>query len=252
MPRYLGQHFLLDKDILQAIVESISGMIKKHDIDVLREIWPGQGALTKHIYKLASDFRCYEKDETMKKYLGQFLQWEDIIWWDVLQWEIKYTKPTIVVGNLPYYITSPIFRKFFAEDISPVWGVFLIQKEVAEKIMTWAKKKSYLRWLLNNRYSVEYLCKVPPEAFDPPPKVDSVVISFHRREASVCSSGQYENMLLILDTISGYKRKTLGKIQKICQKNWKDIHIPKIYHGMRLEELGWEEMKDIVEINYER
>jgi 16S rRNA (adenine1518-N6/adenine1519-N6)-dimethyltransferase len=67
---------------------------------------------------------------------------------------------TLVVGNLPYYITSPIFRKFF-EDHQFTGGVFLIQKEVAEKIMTNAHKKSYLRWLLNNHYEIDYCFTVP-------------------------------------------------------------------------------------------
>jgi 16S rRNA (adenine1518-N6/adenine1519-N6)-dimethyltransferase len=72
---------------------------------------------------------------------------------------------------------------------------------------------------LNNRYSIDYLFTVPPTAFDPPPKVDSAVVALHRREAPVFSEAQYEKMLVVLDTISGYKRKTLGKVQKICHKN---------------------------------
>jgi 16S rRNA (adenine1518-N6/adenine1519-N6)-dimethyltransferase len=87
---------------------------------------------------------------------------------------------TLIVGNLPYYITSPILRQFFEHD-SFIGGVFLIQKEVAEKIMTEAPKKSYLWRLLNNHYDVRYCFTVKPKCFNPPPKVDSAVISLTRK-----------------------------------------------------------------------
>ena len=92
------------------------------------EIGPGQGALTRHIHTLATHFQCFEKDETMKKHLGQFLEMEQIVRGDVLQaplpssllgGEGERVGSLLVVGNLPYYITSPIFRKFFTQDIYP-------------------------------------------------------------------------------------------------------------------------------------
>ena len=89
-------------------------------------------------------------------------------------------------------------------------GVFLIQKEVAEKIMTAATKKSYLRWLLNNHYDIFYQFTVPPRAFTPPPKVDSAVVSFVRKDKPILTKkGALEKLRCILDAISPYKRKTL-------------------------------------------
>lgn len=199
----------------------------------MREIGPGQGALTKLIYCLVEEFRCFEKDETMRKYLGQFLQLEQIVWGDILTEEIEQgyqsTNNLCVVGNLPYYITSPIFRKFFTEAVSPMGGVFLIQKEVAEKIKTTASKKSYLRWLLNNRYDIQYLFTVPPSSFSPPPKVDSAVVSLQRRDVVILQNEEYEYMLVFLDLISPYKRKTLGKIQKMLAKRDVALEIPEQY-----------------------
>ena len=81
------------------------------------------------------------------------------------------------MGNLPYYITSPIIRKFFADGVSTIpCGVIMIQKEVGDKIKTDAHKKSYLWRLLNYAYQVEYTQTVPPSAFSPAPKVHSCVL----------------------------------------------------------------------------
>ena len=94
--------------------------------------------------------------------------------------------------------------------------MFLIQKEVAQKIATNAKKKSYLRRLLNNMYVVEYLFTVPPGAFSPPPKVDSAVVALRRKDA--VEMQDMEPVLAFLDLVGPYTRKTLGKIQKIYEK----------------------------------
>ena len=180
----------------------------------------------------------------MKKYLGQFLQSEHIVWGDVLEQTPMIKEPTIVVGNLPYYITSPIFRKFFAEELHPIGGIFLIQKEVAEKIMTDAKKKSYLWWFINNQYYIEYLFTVLPDAFAPPPAVDSAVVRFVKKEHAVYSD--LSEVEKFLDLVSGMKRKTLGKIQKILAKKDITVRIPEKFLPRRLEELGWDEMREIV------
>ena len=83
----------------------------------------------------------------------------------------------MIVGNLPYYITSPIFRVFFGYGEQHfAGGVFMIQKEVADKISEDAGKKSFLRWLLNYAHKVSYLKTVPAKAFKPAPKVTSAIV----------------------------------------------------------------------------
>ena len=252
MSRYLGQHFLVDEQILRWIVDAIQQMVDDFGSEDMWEIGPGQWALTKEIYRMVSRFLCFEKDEKMKKYLGQFLQEEQIVRGDILEENtesrIQNTDidKVLIVWNLPYYITSPICRKFFAEALRPRWWVFLIQKEVAEKIRTDARKKSYLRWLLNNGYEIEYLFTVPPTSFDPPPKVDSAVIRLKREKMKKLKDEEYEKMLKLLDIISQYKRKTLGKIWKMRKADLLEFDLPEGLEGKRLEELGWEEMKKIL------
>lgn len=253
MGRYLGQHFLVDDTMLHGIVECIQEQITLYDIHSMREIGPGQGALTKHIFRLVTDFLCFEKDERMQKHLHAFLNPEQIIWWDVLEQSLDTSLGqwnTLLVGNLPYYITSPIFRKFFSWDSDDVvWWVFLIQKEVAEKIRTDAKKRSYLRWILNNAYTIEYMFTVPPESFDPPPKVDSAVVLFGRKQEKEFTWALYERLLAVLDILSQYKRKTLAKIWKMRADDLKAYTLPAVLWSKRLEELGWEEMKRIVSVS---
>jgi len=285
----LGQHFLKNTKILEATRDAIIPFfVDKTKIGLL-EIGPWKGALTRYIQDICDDFLVIEKDETMKPFLKKILKEEQIIVEDILtinnsSLRREWIHQMVVVGNLPYYITSPILRKFFEVKSSPptppnplppllkgegvrgeldydvssdmlvahikiVWWVFLIQKEVAEKIKTDARKKSYLWRLLNYAYDIEYLFTVPPEDFDPPPKVDSAVIRLTLREKPALSTfSAYEKMKVFLDIVSMYKRKTLWKIAKMRSKDLEKLHItiPEILKGKRLEELGWEEMGKIV------
>lgn len=276
------QHFLKDTKILEATREAIGKFwdLKKMDQWVnhktskwwllLLEIWPGRGALTKYIKDMSDEFFVVEKDEGMKPYLKNILREKQIIWGDILTPQPLFlqrgeARNMVVVWNLPYYITSPILRKFFSSsppilsvpptsslgergeidwDLQVLWWVFLIQKEVADKIKTNARKKSYLRWLLNDTYEVEYLLTVPPESFDPPPKVDSAVIVLHCRKVPMLQCKKYDRMLALLDIVSMYKRKTLGKIVKMRGEDLGKlpIKIPNELKGKRLEELDWEMM----------
>jgi len=125
--------------------------------------------------------------------------------------------------------------------------VFLIQKEVAEKLASDARKKSFLWWLVNNDYHVDYLFTVKPTSFLPPPKVDSAVIRIVKKEE--CSYADGDRLKAILSYLSPFKRKTLGKIEKIVNKNKKMIKIPVNLSSKRLEELSRDEVKTIARIN---
>jgi len=108
----------------------------------------------------------------------------------------------------------------------------LIQKEVAEKLASDAHKKSFLRWLINNSYNVFYHFTVKPSAFTPPPGVDSALISIKPKGQKIYSDQQ--DLVKKLSLLSGYKRKTLGKIQKIVKDK---INVPDKIKDKRLEEL---------------
>lgn len=123
---------------------------------------------------------------------------------------------TVIIGNLPYYITSPLLRHFFEGPARWAGGVCLIQKEVADKIRHDAGKKSFLRWLLNYSHRVDYALTVPARAFTPAPKVTSAVVTLTPKETYPDISPQ--SLVALLDVLSLAKRKTLGKIMKMQQK----------------------------------
>lgn len=119
----------------------------------------------------------------------------------------------------------------------------MVQKEVADKIRSDALKKSFLRWLLNYQYDVKYLKTVPAKAFSPAPKVQSAIFSLVAK--SQTPSFPYASMVTLLERISMYKRKTLGKIRKMAGDDIAHA-LPEDLAGKRLEEIGWEEMQRIM------
>ena len=254
MSTYLWQNFLKDTNIIKTISTTIQCLYEKTWAKALIEIWPGKGAITKKIFTISPNFFVIEKDTTLKDYLSSFLQENQIIFWDILEQDISKLLNTvkikeneaIVVWNLPYYITSPIFKHlFWKENPKLLWGFFMIQNEVWEKIMSNAKKKSYLWRLVNRAYTVEYLKMVPPKCFSPAPKVKSCLVRFIKKdfpeEISLIALEKFLNLF------SPYSRKTLWRIEKMLEKKWETrYHIPEILKPKRLEELNWLDLKTIL------
>ena len=278
MPSYLWQNFLTDEWAKQQIIQTVAQMQSDYNIDNVIEIWPGQWALTQWLINLFDHLVLIEMDTKMKPYLEKLKvkqQWNNsestkvevaekednsnnndkswsinfnlsIVWWDILhQWPLLAPRPnkshTLVYGSLPYYITSPIFRLVMIE-CGHHHGLFIIQKEVGDKIASSSNKKSYLRWLLNNEFEVTTTQIIPPNSFTPAPKVYSCVVKLTRRSEPMLSPIEYEQMLVLLDQINGFKRKTLGKIWKMIWRN----NLPTDLAPKRLEELWWEEMRLLI------
>ncbi len=264
MGQKYGQHFLHDQEVLTRIAQLIEELTDTYTTTTTFEIWPGRGALTKYLLEQSSDLLLSEIDTSLKTYLEVLVRWTptQIVRGDVLQqpfthadegnllfgWHTLIPEKTLVVGNLPYYITSPILRLFFANHTTFPAGIFLIQQEVAEKICRDAQKKSYLRWLVNRTHRVRYAFTVKATSFSPPPKVVSAVIVVEKTAWNELEDIPEDRLLSFLDLASPFKRKTLGKIQKMQQEafatNW--FAIPEQLCGKRLEELGRADMKMIV------
>jgi 16S rRNA (adenine1518-N6/adenine1519-N6)-dimethyltransferase len=153
---------------------------------------------------------------------------------------------TLIVGNLPYYITSPIFRKFFANWKQEFFGgLFMIQHEVWEKIQTETKKKSFLWRLTNYAYNIYYHKTVPAKAFKPVPKVKSCLVEFQKKQKII--DLDFHNLFEFLDLHSQFSRKTLCAISKILLKqNKTTFQIPENLKSKRLEELSWENIQEII------
>lgn len=267
MSAYLGQNFLKDSSIISRIVAKIVSLCKEHNLTTIFEIGPGRGAITKKLLALDKQLFLFEKDETLKPSLESLVQniqhttcnmQHGIVRWDILDLdgqaflEQKWLKinEILVFGNLPYYITSPILRKFFGQgEKRYLAGLVMIQKEVGDKIRHDAVKKSYLWRLLNFHYTVKYAKTVPAKAFSPAPKVQSCLITLIAKEHNDprYTKVNFERMVGLLDQISGSKRKTLGKIWKMKVKNWERSYaLPNYLAGKRLEELEWDDMRQIL------
>ena len=183
--KQFGQHFLIDL----SIAEKIAGSIKGHrNVKKVLEIGPGMGVLTDFLIDGKWDLHLVEVDRESIGYMKEkypSLKGR-IIEADYLKYDVgkEMGGPYIVVGNFPYNISSQIFFKILPEKDQVVEVVCMLQKEVAKRIASPKGNKSYgiLSVLLQAFYTVEYLFDVPPNVFDPPPKVDSGVIRLTRNE----------------------------------------------------------------------
>jgi len=174
----LGQNFLHDEGILNQIIEAAD--LSKDD-HVL-EIGPGKGALTERLIEQAGKVTAVELDDRLIPFLkidyGKHENFE-LVHADALQYTPPST-PYKIVANIPYYITSPLLNHYLMEQFQggnpPRTIVFMVQKEVAEKIVAKKGKHSVLSLQVHLFGEPELVCIAPKTAFSPAPKVDSAVI----------------------------------------------------------------------------
>ena len=157
----LGQNFLIDDNI----VDNIANAIDYKENNMVIEIGPGSGNLTKKLLKKADFVLLYEIDTRLKKILSRELLefnnyniiWDDFLYRDVKEDLKKYNYKNIyIVANLPYYITTPIVSKFVMETIPANEIVIMIQKEVAERLSAPVGTKEYgqITVLLNYYFNI--------------------------------------------------------------------------------------------------
>ena len=170
----LGQHWLKNRAILDEIAELACG---EDGAKTCLEIGPGLGTLTASLLKRFDRVLAVEYDDRLaenlpKSFPGTNLE---VIHGDILEYDFdKVTGPYVVVGNIPYYITSPIIDRVLTARNIPERVVLLMQKEVAERILS--DKESVLSLFVKNRAKVSAGPVVPAREFTPPPKVDSEVL----------------------------------------------------------------------------
>lgn len=186
----LGQNFLIDKEIIQKISDNVNA----HENDLIIEIGPGMGALTKYLKLKNTNLICYEIDTDLKPYLNSL---EDnkthIIYQDILKSNIKEDISNItynnlyIVGNLPYYITTPIIKYLVELDLNIKEMLFMVQEEVADRFSSQPKSSNYgsITLYLQYYYHINKLFKVSKKCFNPVPKVESAIIKMTKREDKV-------------------------------------------------------------------
>ncbi len=170
-----GQHFLVDTRILDSIVRAIA----PRPGQALIEIGPGLGALTQPLLERAGALTVIELDRDLAARLRQ-RQGLTVIESDVLKVDFAALSdlPLRIVGNLPYNISSPILFHLLPFAARVQDQHFMLQKEVVQRMAASPGSKAYgrLSVMLQWRYQIEDVLDVPPDAFDPPPRVDSAVV----------------------------------------------------------------------------
>lgn len=202
----LGQHFLFDKNILKKIINVLH---TENDSSVL-EIGAGMGPLTLELSRSFDNVYAVELDKNLYKELT--IKFSDkpnvtIINEDILNVDIESLPVSIAVGNIPYYITTPIiFKLLEARDIKK-FGL-LMQKEVAKRIVAKEGTKEYgiLSVNVKAQADVKIAFFVRKTAFSPPPNVDSAFVLFFKKEISDTKIKALRN---IVKAAFGMRRKTI-------------------------------------------
>lgn len=233
----LGQNFLIDKNIINKIVNSID--LKEDSLII--EIGPGSGALTKELVKLNANVISFEIDTRLKEELDKISAENDnleIIYEDFLKinlkefLEQKKYKNLYFIANLPYYITTAIINKI-TDESKPAEMVLMVQKEVAERFSAHPNTRDYgsISVYLQYNYDISRVVLVPKTCFYPAPKVDSMVIKFKSNSDKSKALNEEKLFKLIKDSFQ-FKRKNLRnnlkgydleKIEQTLKKYNKDL-----------------------------
>ncbi len=215
-----GQHFLNDQEVIQDITQdhlaSASGII---------EIGPGPGILTKILSNNDVPLHVIEMDLRFRPYLEEILSEDQITFDDALavnlttyisdRFSNSEQENLWLVSNLPYNISVPLTLTFLKHP-EIKYMTLMFQKEVGEKILNHKKKvnNNSLYTLCSNFFEISELAIVPPESFTPPPKVDSIVLSFKRKKNPVISIEGFKPFERFLRNLFQHKRKQIQKVLK--------------------------------------
>ena len=258
----LGQNFLINEDVVNKIVDC--SQIKKEDLVI--EIGPGLGTLTKCLLEKAGKVICIELDTKMLQILEDRFSLYDIfelINNDVLKVDLKSIIKTEkeskkinnvkIVANLPYYITTPIIMKLLEEKLELESITVMIQKEVADRLIAIPGQKDTgaITYSVYYYASSEGILEVPNSSFIPEPEVTSKVIKLNIRKEPIVKPKDIEKMFKIIKYAFTQKRKTLLNSltnNKVFDSKQQGIEVLKslnINENARPEELTIEQFKMI-------
>lgn len=222
LSRSLGQNFLTDKNIIDKIIEK--SMVGKRDL--VLEIGPGIGVLTAAAAEAAGKVIAIEIDRNLLPILEETLGEYDnieIINSDVLKTDLtaileqnreingQRTEGMKILGNLPYYITTPIIMKILEDKVPVDCITIMLQKEVADRIKAAPGTKAYGALSVAVQYycTITHVASAPKEIFVPQPKVDSAVIRLDVRKEKPVKLNSEEAFFAVVKAGFGQRRKTL-------------------------------------------
>jgi 16S rRNA (adenine1518-N6/adenine1519-N6)-dimethyltransferase len=242
--KHLGQHFLINENACEKIAASIPN---PNHLPLI-EIGPGTGALTKYLLTLKSPLTVVEYDpDAIKVLQSRYPSKFNIIHDDILKtdWNL-FGEEFIMTGNLPYNISSQVLFKVFENRNAVACGVFMLQKEVAERVASPPGNRQYgiLSVFLQAFFSIELLFNLPPADFYPPPKVNSSVIRMIRNDIKKLNCDEQWFMLLV-KTAFNQRRKKLSNSLKPLISVWP----PEAdFSNARAEELSWKDYESLARL----
>ena len=258
----LGQNFLINEEVVTNIVECSN--IDKQDLVI--EIGPGLGTLTKYLLEKAGKVICIELDTKMLQILeDRFSLYNnfELINNDVLKVDLKNIiekekaegkiKKVKIVANLPYYITTPIIMKLLEEELELESITVMIQKEVADRLIAIPGEKNTgaITYAVYYYATSEAIMEVPNSSFIPEPAVTSKVIKLNIRKEPIVTPKNKEKMFKVIKCAFMQKRKTLLNSltnNKIFENKNQGIELLKslqINENIRPEELTLEQFEKI-------
>lgn len=248
----LGQHFLKDPKTISLITADWA-----HDCDIIVEVGPGPAVLTKHLAKIDRPLFVIEKDKSFEPYLlehlGQdYLYFDDALkfnWQSFIDANKLRGKKIWLVSNLPYNVGTALFTQFLQiQEIE--YMTLMFQKEVGDKTFIQQKKNQMngLLFLTLNYFNSKRLCKVSPGCFRPPPKVDSVVVSYQRKKTPDICISNFKKLNSFTRLLFGLRRKQIHSVlkqnypQDQLQALFSKIQAPK---EQRAEALSYQDVLEI-------
>lgn len=209
-----GQHFLSDKKILGGIVDALGPSAA----DTVVEVGAGRGSLTDILVERSGRVIAIEIDRALAGKLGDRYRGRSnvsVVQEDVLETDLHAVAGPdfLLIGNVPYYITTPIVFKALEPPI-PRRSVFLVQREVAERMAATADTEAYGALSVNVAAvaDVEQVMTVPSGAFRPPPKVESAVVRLTPRKEPLVSLESLPAFRAFVQAAFGLRRKQMQRV----------------------------------------
>jgi 16S rRNA (adenine1518-N6/adenine1519-N6)-dimethyltransferase len=211
----LGQNFLVDSRIQQKIVDSC---FLKAD-DTVIEIGPGQAALTSKVLPLVKSLIVVEKDRELAALLKEKYREPqlEVVQGDFLKWDMTpLSNDLVVIGNIPYYISTPIIEKLLAHKDKIRRAYLTVQLEFGQRLAAQAGSKDYgsLSCFVQYYADVKVLFKISAGSFHPKPKVDSCFISLTIKPKPEVKAQYEERLFKMIQTAFMQRRKTITNALK--------------------------------------
>ncbi len=241
LTRRLGQHFLIDGNLL-------SIMVKTADLqpgDVILEVGAGIGTLTEELVKVAGEVYAVEMDERLfailRDYFGERTNLT-LIHGDAMK--LCFSKllpseiPLKLVSNLPYNIATPLLLKIFRELPGLTSMVITVQRELAERYLSSPGSKSYGATTVKLNYycQVQRILNLPPSVFYPPPRVYSCLLRLDRRRDLLVQVDDPQRFFQLIDAAFAQRRKTLANsLSSAYEVSLASNEVARVVEG-----LGWD------------